>query len=143
MMGFSYGVCILYALGAEFLRRAYLALYRAYLGPLTKVPGPSWWKFSSWSWRLIQAKEIQMNISPELLNKYGDVVRLAPNMVIVAGKDTIYKIVVDDDLKKGPAYDMMNVVDGVKTLFTERDKTLYRQKIRNLFIPRHTQACLC
>lgn len=45
------------------------------------------------------------------------------------GKNEIHKILVGDDWKKGPDYTMINAHPHVSTLFTERDKAVYKQKV--------------
>lgn len=53
----------------------------------------------------------------------------APNGLMISGKDACQKIIVQEDWKKAPNYDAMNVHPGTTTLFTERDKSAYKKKV--------------
>lgn len=88
-----------------------------------------------------------MHVGLELLEKYGDVVRVSkllrcshrininlicvtdPKHVIFAEKSAIQKILVEEDFKKAPIYDHIRGVSSVGTLFSERDKVKYKQAV--------------
>jgi hypothetical protein len=68
---------ILLCLGlAELLRRFILALFIAFTGPLSKIPGPLLWKLTPLPWLYECLAGNMMNVAPGLFEKYGDVVRV-------------------------------------------------------------------
>ncbi|KAG0647760.1 Cytochrome P450 monooxygenase FUS8 [Hyphodiscus hymeniophilus] len=134
---YSYTTVLLYLVLAEVLRRCCKMLLTALTGPLAKVPGPWLLKFTLLPWRKVILQGNQVNVTPKLFAKYGDVVRIGPNEVAVASKNSCYKVIVEDDLRKSPAYASLNHT-GVTNLITERDNTAYKQKI---FIEALTKKC--
>lgn len=54
----------------------------------------------------------------------------APQLILLGGKDAIQKALVEDDLVKSPEYELFRINPGITSLFTERDKIAYRQKVR-------------
>jgi hypothetical protein len=56
----------------------------------------------------------------ELFPKYGPVVRIAPQAVIVADRDMIKEILVNKDLPKNQKYDQLRTNLSVPTLLTIR-----------------------
>jgi hypothetical protein len=73
---YSYTSVLLYIVLAEVLRRWIKILLTALTGPLSKVPGPFIYKFSSLPWARIVLQGNQINESPKLFAKFGDVVRI-------------------------------------------------------------------
>ncbi|RDW77757.1 hypothetical protein BP6252_05810 [Coleophoma cylindrospora] len=126
----SYVTLILVAIVAECLRRCFLMLKLAFAGPLSKVPGPLSMKFSALPWIWTQIKGTQITDNDELADKYGPIVRVAPNSLLVSSKDACQRIIVQEDWKKAPSYDKMNAHPPTTSLFSERDKTAYRKKRR-------------
>jgi hypothetical protein len=61
---------------AECLRRLVLMLKMAYTGPLSKIPGPWYGKFTSIPWMIENVTGNSMNVMPKLFEKWGDVVRV-------------------------------------------------------------------
>jgi cytochrome P450 len=60
---------------------------------------------------------------------------LGPQLVLFAGKNAIQRIIVEDDMLKGPEYEWLRDDPQVTNLITERDKAAYRQKVRHaLFV---------
>lgn len=55
--------------------------------------------------------------------------RVAPNDIIFAGKDAVQKVLIDEDFVKAPVYDDIEMYPGIKSLITERDKSLYKSKV--------------
>ncbi|KAL9617394.1 MAG: hypothetical protein Q9160_007798 [Pyrenula sp. 1 TL-2023] len=108
------------------------AIYTAYFGPLSKIPGPFLHKFNYLPWMITTLRGEAFRNGREQHLKYGNVVRLGPNFVSVADRDSAKKILQEWDLPKSPSYDRFKLDDDVSTLFTERDKVIYRQKRRLL-----------
>ncbi|KAL5404784.1 hypothetical protein PMIN03_008918 [Paraphaeosphaeria minitans] len=76
-MGMLVGAVVLLAI----LHRAYLAVYRLYLSPLSTIPGPKLWAISSIPYH---ATTIRGNMHLRLLDftkKYGPTVRVSPDHV--------------------------------------------------------------
>ncbi|KAL9113019.1 MAG: hypothetical protein Q9227_002884 [Pyrenula ochraceoflavens] len=65
-------------------------------------------------------------------DEYGTIVRTGPTSIMVFDRDTIRKVVIDWDLPKSLLYNQFKIDGDVSTLFTERDKVLYRHKRRLL-----------
>ena len=52
-----------------------------------------------------------------------------PTDILFRDKAAVQKILVEDDLVKGPVYEMIRPRPDVTSLITETDKTLYKQKV--------------
>jgi len=68
---------ICFAATAEVIRRCVMILLNALTGPLSKIPGPFIYKFTRWPWVYQNITGNQMNVAPELFERYGDVVRVS------------------------------------------------------------------
>ncbi|KAH9207521.1 cytochrome P450 [Leptodontidium sp. 2 PMI_412] len=128
----TYVSLLLWLAAAELLRRLILALKLAFTGPLSKIPGPTLWKITSLPWMIENITGNCMNTLPELLDKYGDVIRVGPKDIMFRDKASVQKILVEDDLVKSPIYEAIRPHPNVTSLITETDKTLYKQKRRLL-----------
>lgn len=73
---YSYATILLCIVLAEVLRRCCRILLKAFTGPLSKIPGPWILKFGNLRWKLVVIQGNQVNESPKLFAKYGDVVRI-------------------------------------------------------------------
>ncbi|KAJ6443727.1 hypothetical protein O9K51_02112 [Purpureocillium lavendulum] len=71
---------------ALFVHRVILTVYRLWFHPLAKYPGPSWWGASDlfWLWRT-NVRGTYTREAPGLQRKYGNIVRLGPNRLMVDG----------------------------------------------------------
>jgi hypothetical protein len=52
--------------------------------------------------------------------------------VLVASKSEIRKIIVEEDLKKAHMYEAIRPNPLITTLFSERDKTAYKHRVRSM-----------
>ncbi|KAJ4129010.1 hypothetical protein NW768_007539 [Fusarium equiseti] len=129
---YSYTTLALVAVGLELLRRVLKTLILAFTGPLSKVPGPFWNKLSPLPWRLAFLKGTAPFLALDLHGKYGKVVRVTPNLVLVSDPVYVHKILVEWDLHKSPLYEKYRQNPHIATLFTERDKAKYRVRRRLL-----------
>ncbi|KAK6604994.1 p450 monooxygenase [Botrytis cinerea] len=100
----SYTIIVLCIVALEILRRICVSIYAAFFTPLSKVPGPLSLKLCGSIWLYHTLRGETMNIAPKLFKKYGDVVRIGPNEIMVSSKSAIQKIIVEDDFKKSPLY---------------------------------------
>lgn len=141
----------------KIIRHVFLILLRAYTGPLAKIPGPFWYKFSSapWYWKHLNGTMFKNLNHNDYFKTYGNVVRvgeicfsawifffggveliesgcLAPSEILVAGLEGVQKIVVEDDLIKAPYYERLKpeTPQGkIANLITERNRELYKRKV--------------
>ncbi|KAK0120157.1 hypothetical protein ONS95_011563 [Cadophora gregata] len=123
---------LLYTLLAEIARRVILALIFAYTGPLSKIPGPALGKLTALRWRLRVASGDYFYDLPKLFEQYGDTVRIAPQVVLVKGKDTAQQMLVENVMKKSPIYDGFRPDRHHSDVFTERDKDVHKSRRRLL-----------
>ncbi|KAM3156200.1 hypothetical protein ABEW05_003333 [Botrytis cinerea] len=100
----SYTIIVLCIVALEILRRICVSIYAAFFTPLSKVPGPLSLKLCGSIWLYHTLRGETMNIAPKLFKKYGDVVRIGPNEIMVSSKSAIQKIIVEDDFRKSPLY---------------------------------------
>ncbi|KAM3072746.1 hypothetical protein ACMFMF_007078 [Clarireedia jacksonii] len=129
---FSYTSLVLLFIAAEILRRFCLSLYKAFTGPLARVPGPILWKLSEKVWHYHMVRGTSITTSAKLFEKYGDCVRIGPREVIFRSKDAIQKIMVEYDLKKTEDYKLLQEDPHVSNLFTETNEKRYKQMRRPL-----------
>ena len=63
-----------------------LTVYRLWFHPLSQYPGPKWWGASDlfWLWRT-NVRGTYTREAPDLQRKYGNIVRLGPNRLMVDG----------------------------------------------------------
>ncbi|KAI8144332.1 cytochrome P450 [Fennellomyces sp. T-0311] len=106
-------------------------LYDAFLGPLSGIPGPFKHKF--YGLRYTLDIEDPPGSSYEkilaLQDKYGEVVRTAPNSIVISNKNMLRQILYKDDIPKGPAYKRLQMQGG-GTLFSTTDKGFHKQRRR-------------
>jgi hypothetical protein len=70
-------VTLLFYLGlAELVRRCSIVILRAFTGPLSKIPGPVFMKFTTLPWDIHTIKGDKMHVVPKLFKKYGDTIRV-------------------------------------------------------------------
>jgi len=73
---YSYFTLLFYLGLAELLRRCSIVLLRAFTGPLSKIPGPVFMKFTTLLWDMHIINGDKMYMAPKLFKKYGDIVRV-------------------------------------------------------------------
>ncbi|KAE8380493.1 cytochrome P450 [Aspergillus bertholletiae] len=132
MLELTYTRLLLLAVVAEVVRRVSKALIVGFTGPLAKVPGPFWNKLSALPWRIAFLRGTAFLLAQDLHRKYGDIVRVAPNLVLVSDFDSVHKVLFEWDLQKSPVYEKYRQKPHITTLFTERDKAKYRVRRRLL-----------
>jgi hypothetical protein len=72
----SYLTLILYAALAEVFRRVVLVVLGAFSGPLSKIPGPFYAKFTNVPWIYQNISGNSMNVIAGHFEKYGPVIRM-------------------------------------------------------------------
>ncbi|CAG8553635.1 4267_t:CDS:2, partial [Paraglomus occultum] len=101
------------------LNYLFRTIYVAFFGPLSKIPGP---KLSALSTIPLLFKGTKGKrwywYQHELIPKYGKIVRVAPDMVLVSDRDIIKQIVVKEDWPKGDFYKMYRAAPHLHTLFS-------------------------
>ncbi|KAI8338009.1 cytochrome P450 [Chlamydoabsidia padenii] len=109
-------------------------LYDAYIGPLKDVPSPFYAKFFTISKGSLDkpsgtifAKYLAFN------DKYGTVMKLGPSTLLISDKAMLKQIIQQDDLEKGPVYDLFRR-SGMDTTFSTRDKEVHK-RLRRLISP--------
>ncbi|KAI8139344.1 cytochrome P450 [Fennellomyces sp. T-0311] len=106
-------------------------LYDAFMGPLSGIPGPLALKFHEMHY--VRNFENPPGSSWELMTgwreKYGDVVRLGPNRIMVSNKEMLRQILIQDDFHKGPMY-MRIRRKSPPTLINQTDKDAHKQRRR-------------
>ncbi|CAG8523884.1 14323_t:CDS:10 [Ambispora leptoticha] len=120
-------------LGLIFLRYVYNTIYKAYFGPLSKIPGPKLFALhrfffdgkllSGNRWRLVQ-----FVFRP----KYGSIIRVAPEAILISDRDEIKKLIVIEDFPKAPRYAGVRRELQAETLFTATTKTFHKERRRLL-----------
>lgn len=125
----SYTAILLAIVALEILRRICISIYTAFFTPLSKVPGPLSLKLCGSIWLYHTVRGNTINIAPKLFKRYGDVVRIGPNEIMVSSKSAIQKIVIEEDFKKSPLYTLTQEDPHVSNLFTETDTRVYKQKV--------------
>ncbi|KAI8255441.1 UDP-glucuronosyltransferase 1-6 [Colletotrichum sp. SAR 10_98] len=123
-----FGLLVLVYYGIEISKAVWIGL----TGPLSKVPGPWLNRFTAVPWKLtvITGKSGQMCI--DYPKKYGEIVRIAPNVVMISNKEAVHQIVVEKDLRKSAAYEKFRQDKDIATIFTIRDRAEYRTRRRLL-----------
>ncbi|KAJ5009743.1 UDP-glucuronosyltransferase 1-6 [Colletotrichum sp. SAR 10_99] len=123
-----FGLLALVYYGIEISKAVWIGL----TGPLSKVPGPWLNRFTAVPWKLtvITGKSGQMCI--DYPKKYGEIVRIAPNVVMISNKEAVHQIVVEKDLRKSAAYEKFRQDKDIATIFTIRDRAEYRTRRRLL-----------
>ncbi|CAG8452668.1 4522_t:CDS:10 [Paraglomus brasilianum] len=118
---------------ALFLKYMFQTIYVAYFGPLSKIPGPKLSALSTipllfrgtngkrWYW-----------YQRELRPKYGKIIRIGPDIVLVNDKDIIKQIIVKEDWPKGDFYKIYRAAPHLQTLFSTTDKAFHKQRRRLL-----------
>jgi hypothetical protein len=81
-----YMLAALSVIGANLI---YTVIYRLYFHPLAKIPGPWLPRITKW-WLVMQVRQGRCNIfMPQLHKKYGRIVRIAPDQVLVCSEDAV------------------------------------------------------
>ena len=127
------------ALAALAATTIYVAVYRLFFHPLANVPGPWLARITKW-WLVLQVRKGRSNIfMPELHKKYGRIVRIAPDQVLVCSEDAVrIAYSAGTDFVKGDWYQacaapdkQARVRDGEHLdLLTETRKEEYRMQRR-------------
>jgi hypothetical protein len=73
---YTYLTLIIYLASAEVCRRMVVILLGAFTGPLSKVPGPFYARFTALPWIIENLTGNSMNVVADLFEKYGPVVRI-------------------------------------------------------------------
>ncbi|KAG2203174.1 hypothetical protein INT46_008932 [Mucor plumbeus] len=109
-------------------------LYSAFLGPLSRIPGPFWSRFIEFP-KFIYDRPNGTSYKAILgfHDKYGDTIRLGPNLVAVADKDMIKQVLVTDDFPKATIYEAFQK-KGAHTLFSTTD-SIWHKKRRRIVSP--------
>lgn len=125
-------------LGAIIVALVSLAAYRVFFHPLSHIPGPLLQKLTSlWLYRVsyygVEAREID-----ELHQKYGPVVRIAPNEVDISDGSALNAIYVrNGGFPKAPCYTNFDI-DGFPTIFsalTPAHRAVRSKAVVNMFAP--------
>ncbi|KAK1510254.1 hypothetical protein CABS01_07926 [Colletotrichum abscissum] len=108
------------------------ALWNGLTGPLAKIPGPWLNRFTALPWMVavVRGKAFEKGINYN--RKYGDIVRVAPDLVLVSDEKSVHQILVGMDLRKSVLYEKFSQNEDGVTLFTMRDRAQYRTR-RRLF----------
>ncbi|KAE9368279.1 cytochrome P450 [Stipitochalara longipes BDJ] len=116
----------------EVTRRCCSIILCAFTGPLSKIPGPFLSKFTKLPWAMELIKGTHLNTVGPLFKKYNtDILRIAPDTVLVADSPSIHKIIVTDDLPKDPLVAQFRTHQNIPTLFLEK------KLLSNGFSPRY------
>ncbi|ORX93976.1 benzoate 4-monooxygenase cytochrome P450 [Clohesyomyces aquaticus] len=109
-----------------------LCIYRVYLHPLSKYPGPISYKLSGWPllWQAYKGDRHIWHLKDH--ENYGPIVRIAPNTLSFntsSALNTIYgsRVV---NVKKGEWYKTFDIAAGTYSSFTETDKEKHAAKRR-------------
>ncbi|KAF2872247.1 cytochrome P450 [Massariosphaeria phaeospora] len=121
-------LCVVLLVGAVILRGLFVASYRLMFHPLSKYPGPWLAKISDGysAWYSIKV-DLHLRIE-EAHAKYGPMVRIGPNKLIVNSATALQEIYRKDDVRKAQNYEAMLSIPGVFNTHTCIDKTLHRRK---------------
>ncbi|KAF4784846.1 cytochrome P450 [Colletotrichum scovillei] len=108
------------------------ASWNGLTGPLAKIPGPWLNRFTALPWMVavVRGKAFEQGINYN--RKYGDIVRVAPDLVLVSDEKSVNQILVGMDLRKSVLYEKFSQNEDGVTLFTMRDRAQYRTR-RRLF----------
>ncbi|EXJ59754.1 hypothetical protein A1O7_03901 [Cladophialophora yegresii CBS 114405] len=108
-----------------------LIIYQRWLSPLAKIDGPFWASLSP-VWKLLSFSNGNFHETMLALHeRYGPIVRIAPNEVIIADKSAIreiYSTIQGRDLIKTTYYDAFTAFRP--TIFGQRDPHLHAQRKR-------------
>jgi hypothetical protein len=72
---------IVYLVSVELFRRFVMILIGGFTGPLAKIPGPFYARFTQIPWLISAMTGEAMNTCPELFKRYGEVVRVGIHRV--------------------------------------------------------------
>ncbi|KAI8346368.1 cytochrome P450 [Choanephora cucurbitarum] len=105
-------------------------LYEGFMGPLSHVPGPFFTRFFNIPNIILDRPAgTHFIFLKNLHKKYGDMVRLGPARLSVSDKDIMKQVLVTEDLKKGPVYDIFSK-NRDTSLFSTRDPIWHKQRRR-------------
>jgi cytochrome P450 len=108
-----------------------LCIYRIYLHPLSKYPGPLVYKLSGWPilWQAYTGdRHIHHLLDHE---KYGPIVRISPNTLSFNTASALHTIYAPRaNVKKGEWYKTFDIAAGTYSSFTETDREKHAVKRR-------------
>ncbi|KAF2711840.1 cytochrome P450 [Pleomassaria siparia CBS 279.74] len=111
-----------------------LSIYRIFLHPLAKYPGPIQYKLSEWPllWQAYKGNRHIRHVRDH--GKYGSIVRIAPNALSFNTASALNAIYGprSANVKKGEWYKTFDVAAGSYSSFTETDKDIHAAKRRVL-----------
>ncbi|KAH8807633.1 gamma-glutamyltranspeptidase-domain-containing protein [Xylogone sp. PMI_703] len=119
-----------------------LVIYRLFFHPLAKYPGPFWAKVTGLYpayYALTGKRHINCY---KLHKKYGDIVRVAPNIVTINHKDALKDIYgVNKNVQKGFVYRAVTSHAGFASTFSSTDRQIHAKK-RRILAPAFTEPSL-
>ncbi|KAI8364059.1 cytochrome P450 [Blakeslea trispora] len=105
-------------------------LYDGFMGPLSQLPGPFFTRFFEYPNIVIDRPAgTHYKFYQKIHQKYGDIVRLGPRKLAISDKDLMKQVLVTEDLKKGPVYNVF-AKGRDPTLFSTRDHVWHKQRRR-------------
>ncbi|KAI8143148.1 cytochrome P450 [Fennellomyces sp. T-0311] len=106
-------------------------LYNAFFSPLSHIPGPFQLRFYDMRYapNFESPPGTSWKKTKQWRDKYGDIVRVGPNMVMVSNKRVLRQIGADD-VPKGPAYVKLQKNRGGVSLTSATDKVFHKQRRR-------------
>ncbi|KAL0087726.1 cytochrome P450 CYP5313 [Phycomyces blakesleeanus] len=112
------------------LEKSQLRFYYAFIGPLSKIPGPWIEKIFPELGGLFGKHHSQRFITLKKYHeKYGHIVRIGPTEISISDKDMLKQILVTEDLSKGLGYKRFQN-GGRANIFDTTDKGFHRQRRR-------------
>ncbi|KAF4464692.1 cytochrome p450 monooxygenase [Fusarium albosuccineum] len=116
------------------------ALYSAWLRPLAKIPGPRlptatslWIRWQRWHGRLSFEAD-------KLLTKYGPIVRIAPNIVLVNDVESVQTLFARQDLDTAPKAIRALRIGGHDWTVTYPENTIARPRRRPVMVATTNKA---
>lgn len=127
-------------LAVIFLIQIFRALYSALLHPLAKIPGPRfptassfWIRWQRWHGRLSFEAD-------KLLAKYGPIVRIAPNIVLVNDVESVQTLFARQDLDTAPKAIRALRIGGHDWTVTYPENQIARPRRRPVMVATTTKA---
>ncbi|CAG8581363.1 11361_t:CDS:10 [Ambispora gerdemannii] len=115
------------------VRYVYNTIYKAYFGPLSKIPGPKLFALSNIFFDIKLFSGVRWKFTQFVLfPKYGSIVRASPEGIFVSDRDDIRKIIVTEDFQKAPRYALIRRDPQHETLFTATTKPFHNERRRLL-----------
>ncbi|RKP05956.1 cytochrome P450 [Thamnocephalis sphaerospora] len=110
------------------------------LSPLRTVPGPWYCALGGLYYQLKMAKGIQLPWIQRLHEKYGPVVRVAPNVISMRDVDAAHTIFATHRFIKGPIYHGFDLT-GSENIFSARDPAFFKIR-KKLAVPMFTRTAV-